>query len=136
MPILVHAKTNELAPIPAPPDVRAEGKITATPNNTAITDAAADNTSSEPSATPEPPELPMPVHSGEHLEPDITITRRGNEMIQEFRENGVIYMVKIIPDKGPAYYLIDTNGDGTLDAKRSDIDRGINVNMWKVFEWK
>lgn len=86
-------------------------------------------------AVPEPPELPMPVQSGETLEPDITIIKRGKRTIQEFRKNGELYMVKIIPVAGPAYYLIDTNGDGNMDVRGSDLDKGMNVNQWKIFEW-
>lgn len=87
-------------------------------------------------AVPEPPELPMPVESGATLEPDITIIRKGKETIQEYRKNGELYMVKIIPVVGPAYYLIDTNGDGNMDVRASDLDKGTNINQWKIFEWK
>jgi len=90
---------------------------------------------SEIAAVPEPPELPMPVQSGETLEPDITIIRKGKKTIQEFRKNGELYMVKIIPVAGPAYYLIDTNGDGNMDVRGSDLDKGTRINQWKLFEW-
>jgi len=86
-------------------------------------------------AAPEPPELPMPVQSGETLEPDITIIRRGEKTIQEFRKNGKLYMVKIVPVAGPSYYLIDTNGDGDMDVRGSDLDKGLKVNQWKLLEW-
>ncbi len=86
-------------------------------------------------AVPEPPELPMPVQSGENLEPDITIIRKGKKTIQEYRKNGQLYMVKILPAAGPAYYLIDTDGDGNIDVKRNDLDDGTQINMWKIFQW-
>jgi len=84
---------------------------------------------------PEPPELPMPVQSGETLEPDITIIRKGKKTIQEYRKNGELYMIKIVPAVGPAYYLLDTDGDGNMDVRRSDLDRGNYVNQWKILEW-
>ncbi len=86
-------------------------------------------------AAPEPPELPMPVQSGEELEPDITIIRKGKKTIQEYRKNGQLYMVKVIPAIGPAYYLIDTDGDGTLDVRGNDLDKGTQINQWKLLEW-
>ncbi|QWF71286.1 DUF2782 domain-containing protein [Methylomonas paludis] len=89
----------------------------------------------EPAAVPEPPELPMPVHSGEEMEPDITITRKGEETIQEYRRNGKLYMIKIIPQIGPAYYMLDTNGDGQMDVKKNDMDRNTNINLWNIFQW-
>jgi len=87
-------------------------------------------------AVPEAPEPPMPVQSGENLEPDITITRKGKKTIQEYRRGGILYMVKVIPDIGPPYYFLDSNGDGKLDIRRSDMNQDTNVNMWKLFEWK
>lgn len=89
----------------------------------------------EPAAVPEPPDLPMPVQDGEILEPDITIIRKGKNTIEEYRRNGQLYMVKIKPDIGPAYYLIDTNGDGNVDVKGSDLDKGLQINQWKLLEW-
>ena len=84
---------------------------------------------------PEPPELPMPVQSGDPITPDITIIRKGKKTIQEFRKNGELYMIKIIPVIGPSYYLIDTNGDGNMDVRGSDLDKGTRINQWKLFEW-
>ncbi len=86
-------------------------------------------------AAPEPPELPMPVQSGENLEPDITIIRRGKKTIQEYRVNGELYMIKIVPDIGPPYYMVDTDGDGTMDIRHSDLERNIRINQWKLFSW-
>jgi hypothetical protein len=86
-------------------------------------------------AVPEPPELPMPVQSGETLAPDITIIRKGKKIIQEFRRNGDLYMIKIVPQIGPAYYLIDTNGDGNMDVRKNDLDAGNQINQWKLLEW-
>ena len=87
-------------------------------------------------AVPEAPEPPLPVQSGETLEPDITIIRKGKKTIQEFRRGGRLYMIKVIPDIGPAYYFIDNDGDGKMDVRRDDLDKGSNINMWKIFEWK
>ena len=84
---------------------------------------------------PEPPQMPKKVRDNEPMEPDITIIRKEKKTIQEFRKNGKLYMVKIIPDVGPPYYLIDTNGDGKMDVRRSDLDRNLEINQWKILEW-
>jgi hypothetical protein len=84
---------------------------------------------------PEVPELPMPVKSGENLEPDITIVRKGKNTVKEYRRNGQLFMVKVVPDIGPAYYLHDTNGDGKMDVRSNQLDQGADVNMWSIFEW-
>ena len=87
-------------------------------------------------AVPEAPEPPLPVQSGETLEPDITIIRKGKNTIQEFRSGGRLYMIKVIPDIGPPYYFLDKDGDGKMDVRSNDGDRGSNINVWKIFEWK
>ncbi len=84
---------------------------------------------------PEPPDLPLPVESGEEMEPDITIIRKGKKTIQEYRRGGRVYMVKVTPDIGPPYYFIDSDGDGKMDVRGNDMDKGSRVNMWKILEW-
>ena len=84
---------------------------------------------------PDVPESPKQVKSGENLEPDITIVRKGKKTIQEYRIGGRLYMVKVIPDVGLPYYLRDTNGDGTMDVRSNSLDRGAEVNMWNLLEW-
>lgn len=96
---------------------------------------AADPDSNELAPVPEPPDLPAPVQSGEEMEPDITIIRKGKDTIQEFRRNGKLYMVKIQPQVGPAYYMLDTNGDEQMDVKKNDLDENTNINRWTLFEW-
>lgn len=86
-------------------------------------------------AVPDVPAPPLPVKSGDTLEPDITIVRKGKKTIQEYRRSGRLYMIKVIPDIGPAYYFLDTNGDEKMDVQGSDLDRGGMVNMWKLLEW-
>jgi hypothetical protein len=89
----------------------------------------------DPVPVPDPPDLPPPVQSGEAMEPDVTIIRRGEEMIEEYRINDRLYMVKITPLIGPSYYLVDTNGDGNMDVRRSDNEAGMNVPRWVLFSW-
>lgn len=86
---------------------------------------------------PEQPDLPSSVKSGQPIaaEPEINIIRKGKNTVQEYRKNGVLYMIKVVPDIGPPYYFLDTNGDGKLDVRRSDINTEPSVNMWKLWEW-
>ncbi|MEE9355975.1 MAG: DUF2782 domain-containing protein [Methylococcaceae bacterium] len=89
----------------------------------------------EPAAVPAPPKLPKPVEDGEKLEPDVTIIRKGDKNVQEYRINGELYMVKIVPDIGPAYYLVDSNGDGNMDVRRSDLQDDLKIPRWVLFSW-
>ncbi len=96
---------------------------------------AVDESPPSPDPLPEVPKPPPPVESGEEMEPDITITRKAHNTIQEYRRGGKLYMIKVIPDIGPPYYFTDDNGDGYLDARGNDLDKGGRVNMWKILEW-
>ena len=69
-------------------------------------------------------------------EPEITITQRGQERVEEYRINNRVYMIKVTPAKGYPYYLIDTTGDGSFDTRRSGLDPKISVPQWVLFHWK
>jgi hypothetical protein len=89
----------------------------------------------KPAIIPEPPELPAQIVSGENMSPDITITRDAKEDITEYRVNGQLYMVKISPKNAPAYYLVDTDGDGELETQHSDLQKGMNIPQWLILSW-
>lgn len=96
-----------------------------------------------PEALPEsPPELePLPeatpppgVRPEGDLEPQVTIIERGENTIEEYRYNGVLYLVKITPRHGVPYYLIDRKGDGNFS--RSDVlDGGVSPPMWVIHQF-
>jgi len=83
---------------------------------------------------PEPPDLPPASYQGETVEPEVTIVETGRETIYEFRVHGQLYMVRIQPQVGPPYYLLDTRGDGQLDVRRDRVwDNAIP--QWLLFSW-
>ena len=70
----------------------------------------------------------------EELQPEVTIVHRGKETIEEYRVGGQLYMVKITPSKGAPYYLMDTDGDGSLETRRNDLENP-SVVQWRIFTW-
>ena len=94
---------------------------------------AQENTELE--AVPEPPPLPERMQSGESIEPDVTIVRGEKQTVMEYRVNGQLRAVKVIPDVGPPYYLVDANGDGTLDSQRQSLGGNFLMNQWVIFSW-
>ncbi len=88
---------------------------------------------------PEPPLPPRGVHSGEAIplgEPQITIFRRGQNLIREYRLNGHLYAIKITPDNGIPYYLVDMDGDGHMEGQFLDNDNAkITIPMWVLYRW-
>lgn len=95
---------------------------------------AGDTGPGELQPVPEPPELPDPVVSGENIEPEVTIIRKDDAVIEEYRVNGHLYMVKVTPIVGPSYYLVDDNGNGELDTRRSAVEN-TNIPKWVLFRW-
>ncbi len=85
-------------------------------------------------AVPEPPEIPPQVESGAALEPEVTIIQSDKGSMHHYSINGRVYMVKVIPAVGPPYYMVDTNGDGELDARGDNI-RSVAVPQWVLFSW-
>jgi hypothetical protein len=81
-----------------------------------------------------PPVIPAPLADGESIEPEINIIQESDRTVQEYRHNGELYMVKIIPAVGPAYYYIDTDGDGSLESQQFELQSGIVPN-WILFKW-
>ena len=91
-------------------------------------------------AAPAPPPLPAEegdkAHAEEdNLEPQVTIIRRAENTIEEYRVNGQLYMVKMTPDVGEPYYLVDTDGDGSLETTRHNLDANHNIPQWILFRW-
>lgn len=91
------------------------------------------------SATPVP--APPPMRDGDTtaveppegaIEPEVTITTKGTEIHEEYRANGQLYMVKVIPAKGKPYYLIyDERGR----TRRSDHEPSTIVPQWVIKRW-
>lgn len=76
---------------------------------------------------------PSPV-TGEAVEPEITITESGDNLVYEYRVRGVLYMVRVQPQFGPPYYLYDLNGDGLIDTQDRS-PHNTALPQWVLFEW-
>jgi len=83
---------------------------------------------------PEAPPPPPPPQSDQSLEPEVTIIKRGEETIEEYRIHGRLYMVKVTPAAtGIPYYLVDQNGTG--EFVRDDTANPVRVPMWTIFQF-
>jgi hypothetical protein len=85
-------------------------------------------------AFPSAPSVPVPPGQTDRVEPEVTIIETDQEVIYEYRVKGRVYMVKIQPVVGPPYYLLDTNGDGTLDVQESRRPN-LALPQWLLFSW-
>ncbi len=82
------------------------------------------------------PDLPGRVESGESLlEPEVRIIRQGETTVEEYRHNGSLYMIKVIPKFGKPYYLLDQDADGRMETNMSEIYEPYVVPQWVLFSW-
>ena len=73
-----------------------------------------------------PPEQMLPADA-------VTATRtEGNgDVVTEYRVQGQLRMVKVVPVRGPAYYLVDRDGDGHMDPAKGEVP----TTWFKLFSW-
>jgi hypothetical protein len=85
--------------------------------------------------------LPLPLQSSNlpvddrtqdaDLGQEITITKQVEQTVEEYREGGKLYMIKITPKVGPPYYLVDDLGDGKF-SHYQNLDPGFRVPRWVI----
>lgn len=86
-------------------------------------------------AVPPVPDVKPPVMAplDDTLEPQVTISKREGNTIEEHRVNGRLYRIKVTPENGIPYVLVDKNGDGTFSPEDAPPGSpGLAVPMWVI----
>lgn len=85
---------------------------------------------------PPPPEVvpPAGITGDDELQPQITITERQGEKVEEARVNGRLMWVRVTPRYGRPYYLIPDQGAHTF-IRRDSNDTGLKVPLWVLFSF-
>jgi hypothetical protein len=83
---------------------------------------------------PEPPPPPPGLELNPALEPEVTITTRDDQKVEEYRIGGRLYAIRITPKIGKPYYLIDDKGDGHF-TQHGDLDSGLRPPQWVIFQF-
>ena len=79
------------------------------------------------------PEIPPPpeLAADPDLEPQVTITRKDGETVEEARVAGRVVWIKVTPRHGRPYFLVpDANGQLQI---RSGLDTGLMIPLWVLF---
>jgi hypothetical protein len=79
------------------------------------------------------PEVPPPpeLAADPDLEPQVTITRKDGETVEEARVGGRVIWIKVTPRHGRPYFLVpDPNGQLQI---RSSLDSGLVIPLWVLF---
>lgn len=85
---------------------------------------------------PPPPDMPADFKDFDEqssIKADVTIHKGKQKVIEEYRINGQLYMIRVIPKIGKPYYIRYTDGTSG-QAIRRELD-DINMPFWKLFEW-
>jgi hypothetical protein len=83
-----------------------------------------------------PPDL-KPVPEGEpgsDNEPTVTIKESSQGRVVEYRANGKLFMLKVIPKVGKPYYLVDRTGDGQF-VWQGNLGSNLQPPMWVLKEF-
>lgn len=52
----------------------------------------------------------MAADDAPSADPDVTIRTEGDKTIQEYRQNGFLYAIKVTPKNGKPYFLVRADG--------------------------
>lgn len=83
---------------------------------------------------PLPDEAPARPEVAPNLEPEVTIVDKGETRFEEYRIQGKLYKVKVIPKIGSPYYLINETGGDTW-RRYDGQDNGLTVPRWVIHEF-
>jgi hypothetical protein len=98
----------------------------------AFSAAAQDRSRAQP--VPEPPPPPPGLELDATPEPQVTIRKRGEDQVEEYRIGGRLYMIRVTPPGGRPYYMIDQLGDGKFSRQESH-DSGLRPPLWVIHQF-
>lgn len=81
------------------------------------------------------PDKKPPPPGKDAAAPTVTIRSTDNgDLVEEYREGGKVFMVRVTPKHGKPYYLYDDDRNGRLD--RTDADKAsVSPVYWTIYEW-
>jgi len=114
--------------VPPPPGMNDPGVKATAPASAPASAPAAAPAQDSTSLLPRKPE---PIRSGEPM-PEVSVHQQGENVVQEYRRNGQLYMVVVTPPSGIAQtYMVDPSGR-LVDEHGQKPTRPV---MYKVLEW-
>ena len=87
---------------------------------------------------PEPPPIPEDLSLQKSLEPEVRVIHADDKVITQYVVEGVVRAVKVEHGDSdiPAYYLVDTDGDGRLDRRSGVSDEQERLLAhWIIASW-
>ncbi|SFR82893.1 Protein of unknown function [Marinobacter daqiaonensis] len=109
----------------------------------AVAPAAAQETSTsdlneDPSTSPldKEPRIPdepvvLPPQDSAGVGTEIVIRPAEDKVFYEYRVNGELREIKVVPDVGPEYYLVPAEGGGWIREEETSL----LIPSWVIFRW-
>jgi hypothetical protein len=73
--------------------------------------------------------------TADDIRPQVRIQDYDNRTVEEYSVNGNTYMLKITPNAGAPYYLIDNDGSGDMSWNRGRPALDMTVPQWTLASW-
>jgi len=87
-------------------------------------------------ASPSQEQAPLAAPQTDIPEPEVNIREEPTQTIEEFRSQGRPYMIRVTPRGGlPPYYMVDNDGDGTLETRVNSPSNPPAPPRWVLFRW-
>lgn len=80
------------------------------------------------------PVVALAADDAPSADPEVTIRTEGDKTIQEYRQNGFLYAIKVTPKGGKPYFLVRADGTDANFVRSDQPD--MLIPSWKIFEWK
>ncbi len=77
--------------------------------------------------------LTLPVQAQDNQEETVTIRNEKGNTFYEYKLNGKLVEIKVVPKKGKPYYLIPNPNDGDNFMRREQ--PRISAPSWILFRW-
>ena len=136
-----HAQPSTSADVPPPPAIDAPGVTT----NADAPPAEAGT----PAAASDDPLAPLPkpdarlvrdkasrdaaAETQRTAESEVVKRQHGNDTVEEYRRNGRVWKIRIVPQHGPAQTFTDVDGSG---LRRDPKEGPVSPVYYTLYEWK
>jgi len=128
------------AEAPPPPGINDPGVETTPAAQDAATPQAGDNATADPMAPlPKPDTRPVRDKATRAANPEriaqseVSTRKQGNDTVEEYRQNGHVWMIRIVPQNGPTQTFMDTTGSGRLT--RDPQEGPVSPVYFTLYEW-
>jgi len=84
---------------------------------------------------PPPPNVLVEPRTETKVESQVTVRTEEGKRIEEYRVRGKLYKMRVTPENGNPYWLIDAKGDGNFARSDTGLTPNNSVPMWVLLEW-